>query len=456
MALGQPTKNLIRTPNSSGLKINALSIDTASPIRLGIAILVIGFGILLLWAAFAPLDEGVPAHGVVSIDTKRKLVQHLTGGIIKAVNVKEGQLVKNEDVLLILDNAVAKAKYEEMRQKYIADRALENRLFAEQTGGKSIHFHPDLKKMNDDPLVQQHMRNQERLLQSRRAALNADIKAIEESIHGQEAQMQGLNGAVDSSESQLRIINTQLLGIRTLTQEGYAPMNQQLDLEIKVAQLTGDIVDARSGLLRAEHAVAEARQRIIQRVQEYRKEVETQMSQTRIDVDANAEKLKALSDDLNRTQIRSPSDGQIVGLQFQTVGSVIQPGQRILEVVPQNEVLLLEVKIAPHLIDSLHTGQSADVRFSSFANSPQLAVEGKVESISKDLLTEPNMASTQPGASYYLARVSITNQGLKTLNGRTLQSGMPAQVIIKTGERSLLTYLLHPLIKSLAASMKEE
>ena len=453
-------RQLLSKPNStsavSSETNDALQVDTSSPVRWGVAVLVIGFGSLLLWAAFAPLDEGVPAQGVVSIDTKRKLVQHLSGGIVQEIHVKESQLVKTGDVLLILDNASAKARYEEMRQKYVGDRALENRLLAEQTGAKTIQFHEDLQKMHGDILVQQHMHNQEMLLNSRRAALSADLQSIEESIHGQEAQMQGLTGMLESRRAQLSLINAQLSGVRDLAQEGYAPMNQQRDLELRVAQVTGDIADAQSGILRAKHAIAEAHQRMLLRKEEYRKEVDTQMSQVRIEVDANADKLKALTDDLKRMEIRSPVDGQVVGLQFQTIGSVIQPGQKILEVVPQDEILLLEVKIAPHLIDSVRAGQSADIRFASFANSPQLAVEGKVESISKDLLTEPNMTPAQPGASYYLARISVTPKGLKTLEGRVLQSGMPAQVIVKTGERSLLTYLLHPFMKRMAASLKEE
>jgi protease secretion system membrane fusion protein len=175
-----------------------------------------------------------------------------------------------------------------------------------------------------------------------------------------------------------------------------------------------------------------------------------------LEVDADAEKLKALQEELTRTQVRSPVSGQVVGLQFQTVGSVVQPGQKILDVVPLNEGLLLEAKIVPYLIDKVHAGQVADVRFSSFANSPLLAVEGRIESISSDLLTEANMNPDQPGASYYLARIVITPEGLKKLGHHVLQPGMPVQIVIKTGERSLLTYLLHPLIKRLAAALKEE
>lgn len=433
-----------------------LQTDTHAPIRWGIWVLIVGFGGFLLWAAFAPLDEGVPSFGAVSIDTKRKVVQHLNGGIVKEIYVKEGQLVKAGDILLTLDNAMAKARFQEVQQRYIGDRALENRLQAEQRGEKTIHFHEDLLKMRADPLAQQHMRNQEMLLVSRRTALSAELQGFEEAIHGQEAQIQGLSGMLESYQSQMNLLNEQLVGIRDLVQEGYAPRSQQRDLEIRLAQVTGDSANAQSAILKAKRAIAELRQRVLSRKGEYRKEVDTQMAQVRMDVDSDAEKFKAFADEFDRTEVRSPVAGQVIALQVQTVGSVIQPGQKILDVVPLDEGLLMEVKIAPHLIDRVLTGQLADVRFSSFANSPQLVVEGTVQSISKDLLTEPGLNPAQPGATYYLARVALTPEGIKKLGNRTMQPGMPVEVVVKTGERSLLTYLLHPFMKRMAASLKEE
>lgn len=444
------------SPVDADASIRALQVDTASPIRWGIYVLFIGFGGFLLWAAFAPLDEGVPSQGSVSIDTKRKVVQHQTGGIVREVRVKEGRMVQAGEVLLTFDDSTVKARLAEIRQRYVSLRAAEGRLIAEQTGAGTIQFHPDLVQVADDPLVQQHMRNQEMLLAARRSGLAAELRAIEESILGQEAQIHGLNGVLHSRQSQRDLISAQLSGIRELVQDGYAPRTQQQDLELKLAQSMGDIADAESGIIKSQRAIAELRQRVLARKGEARKDVEMQMAQVRLEVDADAQKLKALVEELGRTQVRSPVSGQVVGLQFQTVGSVVQPGQKILDVVPLGEGLLLEARIAPHLIDRVHVGQVADVRFSSFANSPLLVIEGRVESISSDLLTEPNTNPDQPGASYYLARVTITPDGLSKLGHRVMQPGMPVQIMIKTGERSLLTYLLHPLTKRIAASLKEE
>jgi len=397
--------------------------DTRSPARLGFWALAIGFGGFLLWAAFAPLNEGVPTSGIVTIDTKRKVVQHLSGGIVSVVHVKEGQIVKEGDPLLEIDPATTRASYESARQGYYALRATEARLVAEQNELERIEFHSDLLDAQDDPLVAGMLANQESLFQSRRKSQEAEIKAMEESIA--------------SRTIQLNLLREQLQGVQSLVKDGFAPRNQMLELQRQVEETAG--------------AVAELRMRIQQRQQEFRKEVDTQLAEVRGKVDAERDRFRAFGNDLAHTVIRAPASGQVVGLSAQTVGGVIAPGQKVMDIVPADELLLLETQVPPHLIDRVHAGLDADVRFSAFANSPLLVVKGKVESISSDLLV-----NEQTGAGYFLARVSVTGEGSRELGNRRLQAGMPAEVVIITGERSLLTYLLHPLLKRIAFSMKEE
>jgi protease secretion system membrane fusion protein len=424
-------------------------------IRTGIIILFLGFGSFMLWISFAPLDEGVPAMGSVAIDTKKKTIQHLMGGIIRNVFVKEGQMVKTGDTLIVMEDAATKARFEETRQQYFGDRALESRLIAEQGGSPDITFHEDLEAMKEDLLVDKHIKNQIKLFLSRRSELAADLQVYKESIQGQEAMIQGFNSILESRKQQLKIMNEQLDGIRSLVLEGYAAKNLQRDLESKVAQINADIADTISSTIKAQKAIGEFRQRILSRQEAFKKDVNEQMARVKMEVDAVGEKYKALEGELKRTEIKSPVDGQVVGLQFQTGGGVVQPGQKILDVVPLNEGLLVEVKVPPNLIDRVSIDQAADIRFDSFANSPKLVVEGKVDSISKDLIYEPNVSTADPNSSYYLARVSVTPKGLQTLGNRPLQSGMPVQVIIKTGERTMLTYFLHPFMKRFAESLKE-
>jgi protease secretion system membrane fusion protein len=419
--------------------------------RMGLWTLAVGFGGFLLWAAVAPLDEGVPGQGSVMLDTKRKAVQHFSGGIVKEVLVHEGAEVKEGQLLIRLDEAMSRANFEAARQRYLGLRAMQGRLLAEQSGASRITFHPDLEKAATDPLIRQHMVNQEQLFLTRRSLLRSDLQSIEESIQGQQGLLESYAGMLFNRKSQLALVNEELGNLRGLVKEGYAPRNRQLELERTLADISAAIADIQGNTVRAQRAVGELRQRAVSRQQEYRREVETQLSDVGREVISEEQKFKALSDDLGRTDIKAPASGQVVGISVQTVGAVVSPGQKLMDIVPGNEALLLEVQVAPHLIDRVHANLPVDVRFNSFAHSPQLVVDGSVVSVSGDLLTDP---ATR--VSYYLARVQLTPEGLKALGKRRLQPGMPVEVVFKTGERSLLTYLLHPLTKRVSASMKEE
>lgn len=419
--------------------------------RMGLWALGIGFGGFLLWAGLAPLDEGVPGQGIVAIDTKRKAVQHLSGGIVKDVLVREGDVVTAGQLLIRLDGAVARANYESVRQRYLGLRAMQGRLEAEQAGRASIRFHPDLEQASSDPLIRQQMLNQEQLFQTRRNLLRSDLQSIEESIQGQEGMLQGYASILINRKSQQALLNEELGQLRGLVSEGYAPRNRQRELERMVADSGSSIADLQGNTVRAQRTIGELRQRAISRQQDYRREVETQLADVGRDVLAEEQKFKAVTDDLGRMEIKAPAAGQVVSLAVQTVGGVVQPGQKLMDIVPEKEPLLLEAHVAPHLIDRVKAGLPVDVRFSSFAHSPQLVVDGQVVSVSGDLLTEP-----QTNMSYYLARVQVTPEGMKALGQRQLQPGMPVEVVFKTGERSMLTYLLHPLTKRLSAAMKEE
>ena len=399
--------------------------DTSGPIRLGFRVLVLGFGGFLLWTVLAPLDEGVSAPASVSIETRRKTIQHLSGGVVRSVAVKEGQWVREGEVLMELDAGMSKANFEAVRQNYMAQRANESRLLAELKGASKIEFHADLVKAKNDPLVQQHMQTQQQLFTARRAAYRAQVGGMAEMLESRKAQ-----AAFQAQQVQ---------SIRELATEGYASRNQLLQLEQAQAELRTSMTDLQTNYARVQ--------------QEYIKELSAQLADVRREVQSGQEKLQAVTDELSRTQLRSPVDGQVVGMTVTSTGGVVTPGQRLMDVVPKGEALLVDAKIPPHVIDKVRAGEAVDVRFSAFSNSPQLVLDGRLVSLSSDVISE----QTAMGAmSYYLGRVEITPEGIKELGKRVMQPGMPAEVLIKTGERSLLTYLMHPLTKRLAASMKEE
>jgi protease secretion system membrane fusion protein len=427
-----------------------------SSVTLGLYIILGTFAVFLVWAMLAPLDEGVPVQGAISIEMKRKTIQHQTGGIIQDIFIKEGQQVKKDEKLLTLDSVNAKARFEEINHKYINERILESRLIAEQQKKNFLDLHPYIASHSEDPLVKKQIINQENLLKHRMKSNESSLTELRESIEGLQVQIKGLNEAEKNSTEQLDVLKNQMSKIKPLVEEGYAPKIQKDELDIKISQILNSINEIKTNRAKSEHLINELKQKIKFIQEEYAKEIASKLSEIRSEVDADEEKLKALSNELSRTEISSPVDGQIVDLQFFAAGSVIQAGQKILSVVPNNEFLLIEAKIPPHLIDKIYKGLPADIRFSNFANTPQLMIEGEVDSISKDLIQEPNTNSFQPGSSYYLAKITINKNGLKKLQGKVLQPGMPTQVIIKTGERSLFTYLVHPFIKRISASLKEE
>jgi len=399
--------------------------DTRAPIRLGFWVLVVGFGGFLLWTAVAPLDEGVSAQASVSIETRRKTIQHLSGGVVLQVLVKEGQWVKEGEVLVELDESVSKANFQAVRQNYMSQRATESRLLAELNGLPSIAFHPDLLKAAIDPLIQQHMQTQRDLFQSRRASNMASVLGISTMLENRQSQA--------ASQAQ------QMSAIKELAADGYAPRNQVLQMEQGQAELRAVIADL---------TASQSRVRL-----EYLKEVSTQLADVRREVQSGQEKLAAVTEDLARTQIRSPVEGQVVGLTVGTAGGVVTPGQRLMDVIPKGEALMVDAKIPPHVIDKVYVGEKVEVRFSTFANSPQLVLDGKLISVSSDVINEQTSMGTM---SYYLARVEITPEGIRQLGKRVMQPGMPAEVLVITGERSVLTYLMHPLTKRMASAMKEE
>jgi membrane fusion protein, protease secretion system len=426
--------------------------DTGSVSRMGLWVLGLGFGGFLIWAALAPLDEGVPTQGLVALDTKRKSVEHLFGGIVKEVLVQEGQQVTEGQPLLRLDPAMAKANYEAVRQRYLGYRAMQSRLFAEQLNSGEIIFHPDVKAALSDPLIKQQVSTQQQLLQARRASLAADLQGLEENTQGLREQFGSFQNILVQRRNQLALLNEELINVRGMVKEGYAPRNRQLELERMVAESNASIADLTGNSLRVTRQIAELTQRSMGRRQEYRKEIESQLADVTREVQSDSEKFLAVSADLDRMEIRAPVTGQVVGLSVQSVGAVLRPGQKLLDVVPDKQTLLLEAHISPHLIDKIQTGLPTDIRFNTFAHSPQMVVQGKVLSVSGDLLADPS----NPQFLYYLARVQVTPEGMKTLGARQMQPGMPAEIVIKTGERSMLTYLLQPLTKRMAASLKEE
>jgi membrane fusion protein, protease secretion system len=420
------------------------------PMRWGVWLLVLGFLGFIVWAVTAPINEGVPAPATVAVEMKRQTVQHLTGGIVREILVREAQLVTAGDVVMRLDDTVARASYQAVRQQYFSLRAQESRLEAERAGVSRMTFHPDLVAVADDPLAAEYMRVQSQLFLSRRNALQGQQAILEQTQRATRDALSGLTSQLEGKQAQLKIVREQLTGTRELAKEGYLPRNRWFDEERLAADLNAAVGELTANIARTRSNLAEVEMRIVQLKREFLRDVETQLADTRRDAEVAAEKWRTAREELVRTEIRSPADGYVVGLAAHTVGGVVQPGARIMDVIPKGVPLTLEARVEPHLIDRIRADLPADIRFSAFINDPNLVIEGRVLSVSADLVADqPNIPP------YYLARVAVTPDGMKALGPRQLQPGMPAEVIIKTGERTFMHYLLAPIIRRIATSFRE-
>ena len=430
-------------------------VNTQQPIRLGAAVLVVGLGAFLLWAGFAPLDQGVPASGTVAIETRKKTIQHSTGGVVKDVLVKEGQWVKEGDVLIEVSDTQARANNETIRQAYLSQRAVEARLEAELKNVGSIHFGSDITANKADPFVQQLTMTQQNLFAARRASFEAEVSALEQSIHALKDQLWGVDQSLVNRLVQIQLQEKHLKSIKSLAEEGYAPKNQVLQMEQTQTELKTALSDLKSNQSRLSRSIEESQFRMAQRKQDYQKDVMGLLAEVKKEVQAGKERLTTTNEELVRTQIKSPVDGQVVGMSISATGGVVMAGQKLMDVVPKSEALLIDAKVLPHIIDKVHTGMNVSVRFNTFANTPQLVVTGKLVALTSDVITDPS-AGMGGISSYYLGRVEITPEGLKVLGSRMLQPGMPTEVLFKVGERTLLQYIMYPLTKRIAASLKEE
>lgn len=435
---------------SESLKKFSNTADIAKKAYLTVAI---GLGGFLIWAAFAPLDQGVPTMGTVSIETKRKPIQHLQGGIISEIFVQEGQDVSKGDPLLTLNDTTLRADFESIRQQFFSLKAIEGRLRADQVGSEKIIFDAELLDASlQDPELEQQMQNEIRLLRSKRHSLASQLKSFHESSKGYEGQFDSASAIARNLNQQKMSLEEELVGIKKLVQEGFAPLSQQLTQERAIAAIDSQIAENQARRIQAQQAMIELQQAEIRTRADYQLEIEQELSQLRPKLLALAERFKAVSDSLTRSTILSPVAGQIVGLQLQNVGSVIGPGQKIMDIVPEDEALLIEARIDPSLIDRVREGDPVDLRFSAFANTPQLVIPGVLESLSADVINEGSNGSLP----FYLGRIKVTQEGIETLGSRTLQPGMAVVAIIKTGRRTFLEYIVHPLTIRLASSLKEE
>jgi epimerase transport system membrane fusion protein len=424
--------------------------DVTAPRRIGIIIVSITFGVFGMWSLIAPLDSAALAPGTVMVKGSRKNIEHLEGGIVAELPVKDGDSVQQGDLLVRLDDTQARSQLEITMGQYYAVKTLESRLQAERDNADRVVY-PDLIAQSEDPRARDAMQSQNQVFAASRNARLGEIEVLEQKIDQLGEQIKGTRALKSGKEQLVASFADEIKDFSELLEEGFADKQRLRELERSFARTQGEVAELVSEIARLEIQVGETRLQILQLEKEFHTDVVDELGKAQIEIYDLEERIRAAADRANRTEIRSPVDGVVVGLEVTTIGEVVGAGETLMYVVPQTEELIVEAQVNPIDIDRVHNGQSADIRFSAFKSATTPVIDGTVVSVSADALTNEQM-----GTSYYLARVELTPEGYEMLTGLTLVPGMPAEVLINTGSRTLFQYLIQPIRNAFARSLIED
>jgi protease secretion system membrane fusion protein len=430
--------------------VSDVDMNDARPRRWGWWLLVIGFGGFMSWALIAPLDAGVSALGTVVVTDNRKSVQPLVGGKIVAILAKDGDEVKEGQVLVRLDDTQSRSQLDITKGQWLTSLATEARLAAERAGWAAPKFPAELTTAKEDPRAVAALTLQGQLFATRRLALAGELAAMKENMQGLELQARGAEASRQAKEDQLRLLREQLKNQRDLADEGFMPRNRVLEQERAVAAMAGAIAEDTGSIGRNRQAIAEVKTRMVTREQEFRKEVEAQLADTQRDGSSLRSRLEALQFDVANTEIKSPANGLVMGRAVHTVGGVVAAGTPMMEVVPRNEALRIDAQIPPYLIDKVRAGLPVDILFTAFNQNSTPKVSGTVLHVSADVLYEQKQ-----NVPYFKATVEVTPEGMVKLKANEVRAGMPVEVFVRTGERTAMNYFTRPLLDRLNRALNE-
>ncbi|WP_284876431.1 HlyD family type I secretion periplasmic adaptor subunit [Brevundimonas sp. MEB006b] len=430
--------------------------DSPRPeLMLGIGIIVVFFVGFLGWAAFAPLDAGAFAQGQVSVSGNRQAVQHRDGGVVGALMVAEGDKVRRGQVLVRLNAGELTASERGAASQVFALLAQRSRLIAERDRLPTLPIPPEFAGLppEDQALADEAMRLQRLQYAARGAGRSTETGVLNQRIGQLRDQMDGYQRQIEANATQQRLIAEELEGLRSLAAQGYAPLTRVRALERTAAALEGEQGSLRAQVARTREQIGEARLQTLGVSTKLNEDVAEQLRQVEIQLNDLRPKMIELRDQLARAEIRSPATGQVVGLSVFTPGGVIQPGQTLMEVVPDEASQVIVAQVDPADIDNLRVGLDTEVKFPGLRERNPPIVHGRVTRISADSFTDE-----KTGRSHYRAEVVVPQSELEKLGSaaRSIRAGMPVQVVMLTRKRTVLAYLVEPLVQSLWRSGSEQ
>jgi epimerase transport system membrane fusion protein len=433
--------------------VSKLDTDDSGVRRAGLFIVLATFFVFGTWAFLAPIDGAALAPGVVVVQSHSKTVQHLEGGIVKHLAVREGDTVRRGDVLLKLDSTQSAGELGIVKGKSVTLQAEQARLLAERDGLSSVIYpEPWLSSANEQ--VIEAMQGQNQVFVARQNSQVGQKTVLGQRIEQLRSQLIGLEQLKNSKQILMSSFEEEILDLKELLNDGFADKRRLREFERNHAQTKGDIADLQSQIAAIKIKIGEAQLQILQVEKEFQEEVADKLSQVQSDLFESQERIRVLMDRVRRVEVVAPVDGMVVGLEVHTEGGVISPGSALMDIVPLGENLMIEAEVQPIDIDRVKIGMIAEIRFSAFSRNSTPVLEGKVLTLSADRLVEQ-----QTGLPYFLARITLTPESyasLEALDDIVLLPGMPAEVLIKTGDRTLIEYLSKPLSNLFARSFIED
>jgi HlyD family secretion protein len=420
--------------------------------------LLMGFAVVLLlgggvggWAATTQLASAVIAHGSVVVDSHIKKVQHLTGGVVGEVRVRDGDHVHAGDVLVRLDDTITRANLGIVSKGLNELLARRARLESERDGIESVKFPDALLQHADDPEVARTIAGESKLFDLRRSARLGKKAQLSQRVDQFTQQIGGFTAQAGAKARETDLINKELEGVRELWKLKLTPLTRLSALEREAARLEGERGQLISSIAEANGRISETKLQIIQIDQDLASDVAKELRETDSKIDEYVERKVAAEDQLKRIDIRAPQDGTVFESTAHTVGGVIAPGDTIMQIVPEADNLAVEAKIRPQDIDQVHIDQAAILRFTAFNQRTTPEISGAVKQISADTTTDQDTGQTS-----YITRIALPSDQLSVLGEMKIIPGMPVDVFIQTGERDVLSYLIKPLRDQLARAFKEK
>ncbi len=419
--------------------------------RTGVFAILIGFGGFLLWAFFAPLSEGIVASGSIVVDGNRKTIQHFEGGIVRTILVREGDAVAAGDILIELDQTQGQAKFDLLHTRYYTYLSKLDRLRAEREGKARITYLEELERHKDDAKVHELMSVQDNLFQARKAQYDGQISILENRIEQFGRQVLGLSAELEAKKNELTYIDDELNRVEALHARGLISLPKLLIQKKARSQTVGAIGKSEASIAAIEVDAGRARLEILQLKKERQQENAQSTLETQEQLFEVQEQLASIEDILERTLIRAPQSGHVLDLSLSTIGGVISPGQPLMEIVPDDQRLIVEARVRPADIDNVHAGMPARTKFIALKNRTTPILNGIVADVSADVIMDE-----KSGENFFVVRIEISIDEIARIQNDTVVPGMPVEVLVEAGHRTVIEYLTDPIRDVVRRSLKEE